>query len=70
MRSHLGLEELERRPALSLGAVERQIGVLQKLVGIVAVGRARAMPMLTLTMTRWPSISYRPAELVTDRSDA
>jgi hypothetical protein len=57
MRTHLGLEELERRPALGLGTVEREIGILQELVGVVAIGRARAMPMLTLTMTRWPSIS-------------
>ena len=41
-RVHLGLEEAERALAVGLGAVERHIGVLEQLVGVLAVaGRQR-----------------------------
>ena len=41
MRSiHLALEEARGAGAVALGAIEGQIGVLEQLVGIVAVARA------------------------------
>ena len=43
---HRGFEEAERAAAVALGAVEREIGVAQQLVGARAVAGADAMPML------------------------
>ena len=44
---HLRLEEAIGAAPVGLGAVQRQVGVLQQLVGVGAVARrACAMPML------------------------